>query len=180
MSATARQATSGALLYALEQTLRQAADHAVASSASASLGPAVNHAASAIENFTQAQIQQMEERLAQRHLELVNSAREQISAQVQSALADAEDRLRKRSTEYVEEAADNAHRDFTQRLIETSNQVSARVAEDAIGSSAQHFAKLAYGIHATAAEAQSRIESSANAIADSHASAKSDLDRAHH
>lgn len=178
MSATARQATSGALLYALEQTLRQAADHAVASSASASLGPAVNHAASAIENFTQTQIQQMEERLAQRHLEFVTSAREQISAQIQSALADAEDRLKKRSTEYVEEAADNAHRDFTQRLSDTSNQVSARVAEDAIGSSAQHFAKLAYDIHTLSAEAQSRIESSGAAIADSHASAKNELDRA--
>jgi hypothetical protein len=174
MSAPARQASNGALLYALEQTLRQAADHAVAYSASASLGPAVNHAASAIENFTQAQIQQMEERLAQRHQELVTSAREQI----QSALAEAEDRLRKHSTEYVEEAADNAHRDFAQRLTETSNQVSARVAEDAIGSSAQHFAKLAYDIHIVSAEAQSQIESSAAAIADSHASAKNELDRA--
>jgi hypothetical protein len=178
MSAPARQASSsGALLYALEQTLRQAADHAVASSASASLGPAVNHAASAIENFTQAQLQQMEERLAQRHQELVTSAREQIGAQIQSALAEAEDRLRKHSTEYVEQAADNAHRDFAQRLTETSNQVSAQVAQDAIGSSAQHFAKLAYDIHTVSAEAQSQIESSATAIADSHASAKNELDR---
>jgi hypothetical protein len=176
--AQARAMSPAILLQALEQTLRQAAEQAVAVAATASLGPAVNHAAAAIEKFSRDRLQQLEERLVQYQHELLALAREELFSQVQGDVSRFEDHFSKRAEELIEGAARNAHRDFAGRLGETANQVAIKFAEDAIGASANHFARIAQEIQTTATQAQAQMESKAAEFSESQAKARTELDRA--
>jgi hypothetical protein len=178
ITAPPRTASPGILLQALEQTLRQAAEQAVSTAATGSLGTAVNHAAAAIDSFSYERMRQMEERLAQRHNELQISAREDVLTRVQALVARYEEQLKQRAEEFADEAARNAHSDFTGQLRDTTHQVVTQFAEEAIGSSTQHFATLAERINSVANEAQARLQSAVAEAVESQTKARRDMEHA--
>jgi hypothetical protein len=175
--APATLASPEILLYALGQTLRQAAEHAVAEAAIVSLGGAVNQAAAAIDNFSHARVRQIEERLAQYREELTTLAREDFSLQIQADAARSEEHLRKRAEELVEDAARRAHGDFVERLRVTADQMTAQFVEHANDSSVQLLGRLGEQIQAAANQAQTQIDSTAAGLNESQENARGEIER---
>jgi hypothetical protein len=176
--ATLASASSGILLSALELTLQQAAEQAVAAAATAHLGAAVNQAAVAIDNFSKARVRQLEERLVQYREELAAWARQDFVTQIQAEVARGEERLRKRADEFIEEAARNAQGEFTERLRQTANGMAAKFVEDWGGFSAQHVGDFAAEIQAATSEARTRIEATSAGLHESHEKARGEMERA--
>lgn len=165
------------LLQALEQTLQQAAEKAVASAAEARLGGAVNQAAEAIENFSKGRMHQLEEQLAQYCAELRTSAAEEFRSGISGDISQNKEELKSRAVELLEEAAREAHGNFDERLRETANQAASRFGDEAAGSLAQRFAGLGEQLQASAQEAQSRVDSATAALGESQEKVKSEIER---
>ncbi len=177
-SASAALASPGILLSALELTLQQAAEQAVAAAATAHLGAAVNQAAVAIDNFSHARARQLEERLVQYRQDLAAWAREDFRNQIQADVASTEEHLRKRAGEFIEEAARNAQGEFAERLRETANGIAAKFVEDWGGFSAQHAAGFSGEIQAVTGEARTRIEAASAGLHESQEKVRGEMEQA--
>lgn len=166
------------LLHALDQTLRQAAEQAVAAAATARLGPAVNQAAATIENFSRARMRQLEERFVEYHQELVTSARKDFLSEVQADVTRTEEHLRKLAAEFIVDAARKAYGDFAERLREAANQTVAQFIEDAKSSSTEHVVRLAEQVQAATNDARRQIEVTAAGLSEFQDRAKGEMERA--
>jgi hypothetical protein len=165
--------SSDNLLHALDQTLRQAAEQAVARAATARLGAAVNQLAETIENFGRARMRQLDERLLQYQQELVTSAHKDFLAEIQADVTRTEEHLRKLAEDFIEDAARKAYGDFAERLREGANQAI----EDAKTSSAEHAVRLAEQVQAVTVDARTQIEVTAAGLSESQDRAKGEVER---
>jgi len=125
--APAAAASPDVLLHALEQTLQHAAEQAVAVAATARLGTSVNQAATAIENFSNARIRQIDERLVQYRQEFVAAAHEVFLTQLKADAAQTEERLRSQ-TEAAMAALAESHEKIRAEVDRAVSEVEQRVA----------------------------------------------------
>lgn len=170
--------SSDVLLHALDQTLRQAAEQAVAMAATARLGAAVNQVAGTIENFGRTRMRQLEERLMQYQQELVTSARQGFLAEIQAEVMRTEEHLRKLAEDFIEDAARKAYGDFAERLHEAANRAIVQFLEDAKTASTQHTVRLAEQVQAVTVDAGTQIEVTAAGLRESQDRAKNEMERA--
>jgi hypothetical protein len=171
-------ASPDVLLHALEHTLHEAAGRAVAEATAERIGAAINQAGQAIENFSNGRIRQLEERLANYCEQLATSTSETFLARIQSNIVQHEDQLRTRAREILEETARELQNDFTAKLRDASTQAAVQFGEQAAGSLADHFAHLSEQVQGSARDAQSQINSSSAALAESQEKVKVETERA--
>ena len=170
--------SSDILLHALDQTLRQAAEQAVATAATARLGAAVNQVAATIENFGRARMRQLEEHLMQYQRELVTAARQDFLAEIQADVTRTEEHLRKLAEDFIEDAARKGYADFAERLRETANQAIVQFIEDVKTASTQHAVRLVEQVQAVTIDARTQIEVTAAGLSESQNRAKDEVERA--
>ena len=177
------------LLAALEGKLQQAAEKAVASAVSSRLGNAVNQAAKAIEEFSQASVRKVQDRCTEYSEKLAASAREEFLGRVRVELEQAEARLGKEvetllsrvqeATRRLEASAQQVQpvmaqvesslqgvarrtqNEFSTRLGETATRAAVEFKGETDWLSEQQIARLAEQAKATTEGAAKQLESRA-------------------
>jgi hypothetical protein len=174
------------LLRILEAKLKQVAEKAVASA----LGTAVNQAVTAIDNFSQANIRQIEERCTKYQGNLVTSAHAEFLGRLQVDIARAEEQLRKQlevslaeaqevgqrleksaatnihlvlaeAVDYLKETARELQDQFSTRLSETTDRAAAELASETVRFSDRQLALFAKNAQTATGEAAAGLEARA-------------------